>query len=76
MAYRKKFKKGTYSKKNGKKKGPSSRQRAAYWIGVGLSAGRDPNLRVDLLESAPLKKNIQAGYNADNYKDVGGSFRR
>ncbi len=67
MAYKKNYK---------KRRGPTKKQKAAYWIGVGLSAGRDPNLRSDLLETSPLKKNIQAGYNADNYRDVGGSFKR
>ena len=70
MAFKKNFKKG---KKNRKL---TSRQKAAYWIGVGLSAGRDANLRAELLEFSPLKKNIQAGYNADNFRDVGGSFKR
>lgn len=59
-----------------KKRGPTKRQNAAYWIGVGLSAGRDNNLRRELLENSPLRKNIRAGYNADNYRDVGGSFKK
>ena len=59
-----------------KRRKPTPKQKAAFWIGVGLSAGRDSELRSALLESSPLKKNIQAGYNADNYKDVGGSFKR
>ena len=62
MAYKK-----SYKKAYKKRKGPTKKQKAAYWIGVGLSAGRDSRLRSDLLGSSPLKKHIQAGYEADNY---------
>ena len=52
------------------------RKRAAYWIGVGLSAGRDPELRRKLLESSACKSSVVAGYTADNYRDVGGKFAK
>ncbi len=44
----------------------------SYWIGVGLSASRDN--RIDLLEKSKYKKSIQAGYNADNRRDVSKKF--
>lgn len=44
----------------------------SYWIGVGLSASRDN--RLDLLEKSKYKKSIQAGYIADNRRDVSKKF--
>ena len=75
MVTNKKFKKVKSKNFKKKRRSPTPTQKAAYWIGVGLSAGRDSNLKSALLESSPLKKNFQAGYNADNYRDVGGSFK-
>ena len=55
---------------------PFYKQRQAYWVGVGISVARDQSLRNTLMEKSPYSKSVVAGYNADNYRDVGTKFKK